>query len=111
MENFLISVIIVLALAIFVIFNCFYICSICDDIILLLDSNCTEDACILWEEKKNYISIFVRDAEIDVVDSEAKALQEETPNEDGEAASSAMKFREAVLEVKNSETPTFFNIF
>ena len=111
MENFAIAVILVSLTVIFIAFNCFYICSVCDDIISLIDENKTEEACRLWNERRNYISIFVRDAEIDVVDSEASALEEETPQEDGEAPASAMKFREAVLEIKNSEKPTFLNIF
>ncbi len=111
MENFVISVILVSLMVIFTIFNCFYICSVCDEVIALIDENNTAEACRLWNEKRDYISIFVRDAEIDVVDSEAKALEEETPIEDGEAPASAIRFREAVMEIKDSEKPTFFNIF
>jgi len=111
MENFVIAVFLVSLTVIFVIINCFYICSVCDDIISLIDENKNDEARELWNKNKSYISIFVRDAEIDVVESEAEALEEETPQEDGEAPASAMKFREAILEIKNSEKPTFLNIF
>ena len=103
MGNFICAVIIILALLLFVIINSVMICSICDDIIEFIDKGDTESAERLWSEKKNYISLFVRDAEIDVVTAEAEKLKKAIPPEDAEAETDAFALRDAIIEVKNSE--------
>jgi hypothetical protein len=108
MRNFIAAVTILLLIIIFTVFNSVYICSVCDDITNLIDEGKINEAKNLWNEKCGYISIFVRDAEIDVAMAESENLNSETPIEDGEAV---LKFREAVAEIKDSENPTFKNIF
>ncbi len=108
MGNFITALTILLLIIIFTVINSVYICSVCDDITSLIDEGKINEAKNLWNEKSGYISIFVRDAEIDVTMGEAENLNSETPIEDGEAV---LRFREAILEIKDSENPTFKNIF
>ncbi len=111
MGNFITSVIILLLVISFTAINSTIICSICDEMVDLIDSGRSEQAIALWNEKREYIAIFVRDAEIDVVSSEAEALGRSVSLEDGEAELGMMRFRESVLEIKNSEKVNFRNIF
>lgn len=111
MENFVIAIILLIIIILFTALNSFFICRICDDIIAFIDIGDTENAYKLWKEKKSYLALFIRDAEIDVVDSEANALSEETPVEDGEAEAGKLRFRDAVKELRNSEFPNFDGIF
>ncbi len=109
MNNFIVAVIILILIVGFTVFNSIYICSICDDIIAFIDEGRLKEAFLLWEEKKNYISYFVRDAEMDVVCAESQSLGSDTPIEDGEAV--GMRFREAIGEIKDAEEFLLANIF
>lgn len=111
MENFIIATIILSIILIFVSVNSVIICNVCDEITALIDEGKLEEACALWEKKKGYVSIFVRDAEVDCVNSEVGSFGGEYSLEDGEAKLKAMSLREAVNELKHSEVPIFDNIF
>lgn len=111
MGNFICSLILLSAIILFTVINSVIICNICDKMIELTENGNSEQAIILWQEHKYYISFFVRDAEIDVVTAEADALGESIELEDGEAEIGALRFKEAVAEIKNSEKMTWGNIF
>lgn len=111
MENFVISVIIISAVVIFVIFNSFTICGICDDITDLIDSGNTKEAVSLWESKRGYISVFVRDVEIDHVDGYSDYFGKNQDTNDAESEAKRIDLKNAVDEIKNSELPNFTNIF
>lgn len=98
-------------MVLFVIINSAIVCGICDDIIGFIDEGDIESAERLWKEKKNYIALFVRDAEIDVVTAEAEKLKKEISAEDAEAETDAFAFRDAIIEVKNSEQLDFQGLF
>ena len=55
--------------------------------------------------------MFVRDAEMDVVQAHVEKLTSETALEDGEAESALLAFRDAVSELYHSEYPSFYNVF
>lgn len=111
MHNFIIAVILIVFIVIFTTVNSFYICSVCDDIEALLNEGKIEEAVELWNSKKYYISFFVRDAEMDVVSTEADNLLRHYSLEDGEAESAKMSFSDAVNEIKLSEKLSFESIF
>lgn len=111
MGNFITSIIILLAVIVFTAVNSSIICSLCDEMISLIDSGERDRAIELWNEKREYIAVFVRDAEIDVASAEAESTGESLPLEDGEAEPEMLRFREAVEEIKNSEKLSFGNIF
>ncbi len=106
MGNFIISLVLVSIIVIFICFNCFYISSVCDDILALIDQNEFQEACEIWNRSKNYISIFVRDSEIDIADSNIEDF-----SESGNEYYIEVYFRQSVLEIKDSEVPIFINIF
>lgn len=111
MSNFICAVTLIAVVIIFSVVNSVIICNICDELTRLLDEGNVEKARDLWESKKGYLSFFIRDAEIDVVSSEAAALGESIALEDGEAELGALRFREAVEELRHGELPNIFNIF
>ena len=103
MGNMILASILLAVVIIFTAVNSVIICNICDEMIKLIDENNTDSAIELWKEKKEYIQIFIRDAEIDIVSAEADALGESISIEDGEIEMGRLRFREAVVELKNSE--------
>lgn len=109
MNNFIIAIIILALIIIFTVINSIYICSVCDDIIALIDEGRLEEAYSIWEEKKGYIAYLVRDAEIDVVTAETGSLGSDAAIEDGEAV--GLRFRDAIQEIKNTEAFSAENIF
>ena len=111
MNNFIISLVLLVLILIFVGINAFRICSVCEEIVLAVESGDVDRAKNLWNQEKHYIAFFVRDAEVDVVNAEVQNLDEEKEFEDGEAAEDIVKFRDAVLELIYSEKPSFQNIF
>ncbi len=111
MGNFIFASILLAAVIIFTAVNSFIICGICDDVISYIDSGENELALALWSKRKGYISVFVRDAELDVVTAHAEKLTSDTALEDGEAESAILAFRDAVSEIYHSEYPSFFNVF
>jgi len=111
MGNFVLAIVILSIVILFTGVNSFVICDICEEIISLADNGYYEDACRKWEESSKYIAIFVRDAEIDVVNAEAKELKASLPFEDAEAEVGKMKFVDAVAEIIYSEKPSFQDIF
>ncbi len=111
MGNFICALVLLAVIIIFTAVNCTMICNICDDMIALIDEGKIDEAVKLWEEKRTYIAIFVRDAEIDVVTAEAGALGESIALEDGEAEMGRLRLRDAVIELKNSEELNFEDVF
>ena len=90
MSNFICAVTLIAVVIIFSVVNSVIICNICDELTRVLDEG---------------------NAEIDVVSSEAAALGESIALEDGEAELGALRFREAVEELRHGELPNIFNIF
>ncbi|MBQ3230955.1 MAG: hypothetical protein IJB49_08060 [Clostridia bacterium] len=111
MNNFIIAIILIAVAVIFTAVNSFYICSLCDEITALAESGKYGEAIALWEKKRDYIAFFIRDAEIDVVNSEADSLVKSYSLEDGEAEMAKMSFSEAISEIKHSEKLTLGSIF
>ncbi len=111
MGNMIVACILIAFVVIFTCVNSYIVCNICDEMIKLIDSGKTEEAIAMWEEKKSYLSLIIRDSEIDVVSAEAELLGESISFEDGEAEQGRMRFREAISELINSEKPSFQNIF
>lgn len=111
MGNFICAIVILCLIVTFTGVNSIILRDICDDMIGLLDAGKPEEAIELWKDKKAYVALFVRDAEIDVVTAEIKKTEEELPFEDGEAEAKIMSLRDAVLEIKNSEFPNWQSIF
>ena len=97
MGNFVYALIILALIIIFTAVNSVIICNICDDITALIEENCVEVACGVWEDNRKYISLFVRDTEIDLVDTAIRQIN--TQNPDGKNF-----FIEAVNEVRRSES-------
>lgn len=111
MGNFIVAVTLISLLLIFTGVNSFIVCSVCDELILLIEEENIDEAKRLWDEKKNYLSFFIRDAEIDVVSAEFNGASAKTANEDGEAESSIIDLKDAVNELMHGEKPTLHNIF
>ena len=111
MGNFIFASVLLLAVLIFTAVNSVLICNFCDEMTALIDEGKTEEAIAYWKEKKNYLQIFIRDAEIDVVSAEADALGESISIEDGEVEMGKLRLREAITELKNCEKITFGNVF
>ncbi len=97
MGNFICAASILTLTVLFVIVNTVIICNVCDEIINLLDQGQAEAAKELWEQKKGYISFFVKDKEIDAVDFEAE-------KED-------LAFRDAISEIKTGNVLVWQSIF
>ena len=111
MGNFICAIIILSLIIVFTTVNSFIICNICDDAIALIDEGKTEEACKLWESRWSYIALFVRDAEMDVVNAEVKRFSFESTFEDGEAENGRLELREAIMEVRHSESASWRSIF
>ncbi len=111
MENFIVAILLLVFIAIFAGVNSFIICDICDEMISLVENDKTEEAKKLWEDKRDYIAIFVRDAEVDVVDAEMDQASSSTANEDGEAESKKMSLVDSIKELMHGEKPNFEDIF
>lgn len=67
MENFICAVTLIIIIFIFVTVNSLIICNLCDKIIALAEGGDLSGAVSLWEEKKDYISFFAHDSNIDSV--------------------------------------------
>ena len=97
MSNFIISLIAIFLIFIFVLINSVVICTICDKMLSLIDSGKIDEAVNLWNDKKYYLSFFVRDGEIDAIDLQT----DYTPK----------LLYEMISEIKNGFYPNFENIF
>lgn len=111
MGNFIFATVLLSIVIIFTGVNSFIICELCDEMIELIDAGYTEEACAIWKENRTYISIFVRDAEIDVVNTEVEAMEGVSSIEDGEAEAGRMRLREAVAEILDSEKVSLADVF
>ena len=103
MGNFIISVIIIISIVIFTVWGSFAVCSNCEEFISLIKSDEIESAFALWEEKRGFISFFVRDFEIDLVTEKMKKLCDSSTESE-----SAI---EAIDEIINAEQINFYNLF
>lgn len=103
MDNLIVAAVILLFVIIFTAVNAFIICGICDEIIALVDKGELNSALALWEDKRLYISLFVRDAEIDAAD----CAHFTAPNDE----TAASRFRESICEIRDTEHLCFSNVF
>ncbi len=101
MRNFICAVLLLVFVFVFVGINSFIICRDVNEMIGLIDAGSVEEAICLWEEKRDYIAIFVRDAEIDAVDTVIVNNSDDI----------AQRLREAVEEVKNGEMLSLQSVF
>lgn len=111
MENTILAFILIFIVLIFTGVNSFFICEICDKLIYLAeqeDINALEN---LWAEKRPYLSLFIRDAEIDSAEAEIKNLQTAIAFEDGETENAKISLTDAINELKNFEKLSFENLF
>ncbi len=106
MGNFICSVILLLSIIIFVGVNTYNITDLCDEILALIESGNTKTAIELWESKEKYLSLFVRDAETDLVNSQILSYRLY-----GENDSTNEQLIYAVTELKESEKISFLNVF
>ncbi len=104
MGNFIYAVIILVLIIVFTAVNSVIICNICDDIIGLIEEDSIDIARGIWENNRKYISIFVRDTEIDLVDTAIRQIETQIPD-------SKVLFKEAVNEVRRSESVDWDCIF
>lgn len=111
MENFIIAFLLIAIIAVFISINTYIICNVCEEMISLVESGDTASAKDLWDKKRGYIAVFVRDAEIDVVDAEMDKAEMPIANEDGEAENKNMALIDSIKELMNGEKPNFENIF
>lgn len=111
MGNFVVAIVILSAVMIFTAVNSVIICNLCDEMIDLADKGEIERAKELWQEKKGYLGLFIRDAEIDVVTAELSRSEQSVAIEDGEAEAAIISLKDALEELKHSECPQILNIF
>ncbi len=111
MSNFVCAVILLSVALLFTGINSVIICNICDEMIELIDNGNAEKAKEIWYDRRDYLSFFIRDAEIDVVTAEAEAYSKEIAREDGEIEAAATSFRDAITELRHGELPSFLNVF
>ena len=111
MGNFICAVVILSLVVIFTGVNSIIICDICDDMISLAEAENFDELSHIWGQSRGYLSLFIRDAEIDVVDAEIKKVESEVPFEDAEAATDIISLKDAILELRYSESISWLCIF
>ena len=105
MRNFIVAAIL-LTLAIgFTVTNSIIICNTCDEMLEAIDSGDTERAVKTWEGRRDYISIFSRDSEIDAINAEIDKIGFDKSEEN------AARLYEVISELKDSEKIGVLNIF
>ncbi len=103
--------IVILALTILLVFvNSVIIHNICDNIISLAENGQTEEAKSLWEKRKDYISFFTRDVEVDLVEAAAQKMNTEGV-EKADAQMHIFAFCEGVSEIRDTNHLNWYNLF
>ena len=78
MNNFIVALVIIALITAFVFINGYIITSNCEDMISLIEEGQVESAFEIWEEKKEYFSLFIKDSEIDTVAREFYKIKGDT---------------------------------
>lgn len=111
MGNTVLAFLLVLFVVIFTGVNSFFVCEICDRLIYLIQTEDYAELEAFWEEKRPYLSMFIRDAEIDSAEAEIKNLNIAIAFEDGEAETAKTSLIDAINELKNFEKLSAENLF
>ncbi len=112
MHNFVFALIILGAVALFLVINSVVICNISQRLAEHLEENRLEEAYRLWEAKKEYFSLFVHSHTIETAEREACNMYTAIRcNQPIEAEAARVRMLTAVYEIMDGERPTFFNIF
>lgn len=111
MRNLIISCILLALVVGFTAISSYNVCRICDEMISLVDAGEIGKAYEIWQGSADYISFFVRDAEIDVVTAELEGVYKSLPIEDGEREAACIALRDAINEIRRSEQPSFRSVF
>ena len=111
MGNFITALRLLLAIGIFTAVNSSILCSLCDEMLALVERGDIDGAIAVWDENKGYFSLFVRDAEIDSVSAEIEKHRASTAKGDGNTAGVESGLRDAINEILDSEKVNFGDIF
>ncbi len=111
MENLVVAVIILAVLLVFTGVNSFIICNSCEEISSFVNENAFDEAVTRWESRKNYIALFVRDSEIDIVDEQMEELFEVEDGDERELESAKNELLTALTELKQGEAIGWQQIF
>lgn len=111
MGNFITALILLLAIGIFTAVNSSIICSLCDEMLSLIESGDAKGAIAVWEENRGYFSLFVRDAEIDAVSTEMEKYRDSIENNEYVSTQTEASLRDAINEILDSEKANFGDIF
>lgn len=106
MGNFVCAIILLLTIIIFTVVNSYALIKLCDDMLSLIDNGNTSEAIVLWEKKEKYLSLFIRDAETDLVNSEILSIRV-----NGESEVTVTRLVFAINELKEGERLSFVNLF
>lgn len=106
MGNFICAVILLLTVIVFTAVNSYAVLDLCEDMLSYIENSNTSAAIDLWEKKEKYVSLFVRDAETDLINS---AILTMSINGESEETVSGLIF--AINELKENEQLSFLNLF
>lgn len=110
MGNLITGCILIAFVIAFTSLSSFIVVSTCEEIIALVESNDTENALKLWNRRAGFISLFARDAEIDVVTA-AFENTDKFPLEDGEREAAHTELCDALMEIIDFERISFYSVF
>lgn len=111
MRNLIVACILLASVVSFTAISSARVCSICDEMISLVDAGEIDKAGELWQKNCDYIAYFVRDAEIDVVTAELEGVYESFAVEDGEREAACVALRDAINEISHFERLSFRSVF
>ena len=111
MRNTVLAFIIVFAITCMIIANSANITRICRETGALIDSGNYREAAEKWERSRDYLSLFLRDAEIDAADLHARGLMAALDSGSANAEEHAVGFRDALEEIIACETVSFLGVF
>ncbi len=110
MGNLITGCILIAFVIAFTSLSSFIVVSTCEEIIALVDSGDIDSALQLWNRRACFISLFVRDAEIDVVTG-AFENSDKFPLEDGERETANTELCDAIKEIIDFERISFYSVF
>ena len=112
MRNFIAAVIIILFVAGAAAFNSARIKSVCSELDSLLAAGEYSAAPEKWEKERAYLSLFIRDAEIDAADLHMRGLALAVGRIDKDGAQDHLAgASDALAEIINCETVSFGSVF
>ena len=106
MRNFICAVILLFAVITIASVNSFFILDIFDDMLNLIERGDANAAIELWERKEKYVSLFIRDSEIDLINRDILYYRLY-----GESKENEKRLIFTINELKESEKINFFNVF